>query len=417
MLLKSLVAVAISAVGISSAVAGPTTVKRQQMHEPIRGVNLGGLFVLEPWITPSLFEEWAQKPSSPVVDEWSYCQTLGSPECSRRLQQHWETWVQEADIYTLATMDINTLRIPIGYWALVPNDDEPYVQGQIIYLKRILEWAAKYDLRVILDLHGVPGSQNGFDNSGRRGDISWTKGAYDIQVSLSALEMLAQIVDEFPSLIAAIQAVNEPANWGVPKSTIAGFYQLAHQRVKALAPRAALIFHDAFLPESEWESLVPNNLTDSFLDTHIYHVFSEDQLGLSDDGHIAQTCGDGDKIGRSNRRVRTMCGEFSLATTDCARWLNGFQRGARWDGSYLTSKPVVTSGTCHGQEDIRAWSQEKRDFVRKFAIAQFQAYEKGSGWIFWNFKTESADAWNFMKLFRENIIPNQPIGLQPAICP
>ncbi|KAJ2375803.1 hypothetical protein IW150_002346 [Coemansia sp. RSA 2607] len=401
---------------VSSGTAHTQSIKRQQVIEPIRGVNLGGGFVLEPWITPSLFEQWASVPSTPVVDEWSYCEALGSSECRRRLQQHWATWIQETDIYTLAAMHINTLRIPIGYWALVADSSTPYVQGQIPYLERILSWAQKYSMRVILDLHGTPGSQNGFDNSGRRGNITWSKRHSDIPKTLDALDGLARIANKFPLTVVGIQAVNEPANWGVPKSTIAHFYQLAHRRVRSVAPRVNLVFHDAFLPDNEWESIVPRNLTDSILDTHIYHVFSEDQLQLTDEGHISQACNNGNTIKRSNNRVRTICGEFSLATTDCARWLNGFQRGARWDGSYLTTKPITPGGSCYGAEDMRMWDSQKRAFMQKFAMAQIQSYEKGSGWIFWNFKTENADAWDFIKLSRAGIIPNPPIGSTFGIC-
>ncbi len=41
------------------------------------------------------------------------------------------------------------------------------------YLKRLLQWADEIGLKILLDLHGAPGSQNGFDNSGRRGDVHW----------------------------------------------------------------------------------------------------------------------------------------------------------------------------------------------------------------------------------------------------
>ena len=34
-----------------------------------------------------------------------------------------------------------------------------------------MRWAEELELKVILDLHGAPGSQNGFDNSGRMGPI------------------------------------------------------------------------------------------------------------------------------------------------------------------------------------------------------------------------------------------------------
>ncbi|KAJ2018749.1 hypothetical protein GGI14_002068 [Coemansia sp. S680] len=414
-LLATLLAVVVS---LPKDVADAATAHELRRHpvDIVRGVNLGGLFVLEPWITPSLFSEWELTPQSPVVDEWSYCTVLGKPECMRRLNAHWASWVQESDISTLASMHINTLRIPIGYWALAPDLSEPYVQGQIPYLRRILDWAAAYNLRVILDLHGVPGSQNGFDNSGQRGEISWAKRPSDIRQSLDSLAVLARIANEHRS-VAAIQAVNEPANWGVPKGVITQYYLQAYQLVKSIAPRITLVFHDAFLPVSEWSELVPANMTGSYLDTHIYHVFSEDSLRLSYDSHLSKACTDGEKLKQFNTRSPTICGEFSLATTDCARWLNGFQRGARWDGTYLTTKSVLPGSTCAGQEDLSTWNVERRMFMRNFAMAQVQAYEKANGWIFWNFKTENADSWNYIKLAQAGIIPNPPVGSAFDICP
>ena len=59
--------------------------------DKVRGVNLGGWLVLEPWITPGIFEA---APAG-VVDEYTYTQKLGKTEASKRLQQHWKTWITE----------------------------------------------------------------------------------------------------------------------------------------------------------------------------------------------------------------------------------------------------------------------------------------------------------------------------------
>ncbi|KAJ2119842.1 hypothetical protein GGF48_004279, partial [Coemansia sp. RSA 921] len=128
MFIKPLTAAAVclaACIGISGALAASARADIAQTAEPIRGVNLGGLFVLEPWITPSLFEEWAHTANTPVVDEWNYCAILGKHECQSRLTRHWGSWVQEQDIATLSDLRINTLRIPLGYWALAPNGSDP----------------------------------------------------------------------------------------------------------------------------------------------------------------------------------------------------------------------------------------------------------------------------------------------------
>lgn len=118
----------------------------------MRGVNLGGWFVLEPWITPSIFSQWAN--GGGVVDEYTYCQALGQAEANSRLTQHWNTWVTQADFQAIAAAGLNHVRIPIGYWALNPLPGDPYVQGQLPILDNAIDWARQAGLKVMLDLHG-----------------------------------------------------------------------------------------------------------------------------------------------------------------------------------------------------------------------------------------------------------------------
>ncbi|KAJ1830770.1 hypothetical protein LPJ70_006849, partial [Coemansia sp. RSA 2708] len=137
--------------------------------EIIRGVNLGGVFLIEPFIRPSLFDQFnSSSPTDAPVDEWSFSATLGKEEAKRQLEAHWDTFVTREHLETLADYGINWVRIPIGYWAFNLTDDEPFIDGQIPYIERILGWAQETGLKVELDLHGAPGSQNGYDNSGHR---------------------------------------------------------------------------------------------------------------------------------------------------------------------------------------------------------------------------------------------------------
>ena len=51
--------------------------------EIIRGVNLGGWFLWEPWIVPSIFEEVnVGELKNKIVDEWTYAQFV-NPEISK----------------------------------------------------------------------------------------------------------------------------------------------------------------------------------------------------------------------------------------------------------------------------------------------------------------------------------------------
>ena len=54
----------------------------------IRGVNLGGWLLLEPWITPSIFEEVnVDGNTGKVVDEWTYFDYVNTVYAKERLER------------------------------------------------------------------------------------------------------------------------------------------------------------------------------------------------------------------------------------------------------------------------------------------------------------------------------------------
>jgi glucan 1,3-beta-glucosidase len=129
--------------------------------QPIRGVNLGGWLVLEPFITPSLFT------ATGVIDEWTLCASLGPAESKKVMDKHYATFYTEDDFKQIAEYGLNFVRIPIGYWAIDVVDGEPFVpELSWNYLLKGINWARKYGLRVLIDLHALPGSQNGWNHSG-----------------------------------------------------------------------------------------------------------------------------------------------------------------------------------------------------------------------------------------------------------
>ena len=70
--------------------------------------------------------------------------------------RHWANFYTEDDISKLASVGVSHIRIPVGYWLvdviqenepfpLPPNDDN---EGQRYYLKRLIKWAEKFELKV-----------------------------------------------------------------------------------------------------------------------------------------------------------------------------------------------------------------------------------------------------------------------------
>jgi glucan 1,3-beta-glucosidase len=107
---------------------------------------------LEPWITPSIFEPWSN--GGGVIDEYTLTQTLGPTAAQDQLKAHWESWITQDDFNEIASMGLNHVRIPIGYWALNPLPQDPYVQGQLPILDNAIIWARNASLKVLLDVHG-----------------------------------------------------------------------------------------------------------------------------------------------------------------------------------------------------------------------------------------------------------------------
>lgn len=143
----------------------------------IRGVNLGGWMVLEPWITPSIFYQFlGGGVNSSAFDMYTFCEVLGAEEANRQLRHHWETWVTEDIIKELAHSGAVThLRLPIADAAFIPYG--PYygcLDGSLDYIDQLLDWCYSYGLSVLLDIHTMKDSQNGFDNSGQAMGFEWT---------------------------------------------------------------------------------------------------------------------------------------------------------------------------------------------------------------------------------------------------
>ncbi|KAF8634880.1 hypothetical protein AX15_000634 [Amanita polypyramis BW_CC] len=67
--------------------------------QKVRGVNLGGWLVLEPWITPSIFDNTGD---TRIVDEWTFGLYQDSTTALNTLKNHWNTWITESDFAAIA---------------------------------------------------------------------------------------------------------------------------------------------------------------------------------------------------------------------------------------------------------------------------------------------------------------------------
>lgn len=103
-------------------------------------------------------------------------------------------------------------------------------------------------------------------------------------------------------------------------------------------------------------------------------------------------------------------GEFSAAMDDCALWLNGRGVGARFDGSYTINGGSTRIGDCNFRNNSANWDDGFKAQTQAFLERQMQAFEQQTfGYVFWNFKTETATAWSLFDLDRLGLVP-QPLN-------
>lgn len=383
----------------------------------VRGVSLGGWLVLEPWITPSLFDNTG---NANIVDEWTFGQLQDRNTAQQTLKDHWDTWITEADFEAIAAAGLNHVRLPIGYWAWEVGPGDPYIQGQLPYLRNAVTWARNQGLKLIIDLHGAPGSQNGFDNSGHRISFpTWHSNATNIARTNAIIQRIANEFGPQYQTVAAIQPLNEPAGYdgSAVLNAVRTYWISSYNNIRASSANTLELIHDAFEPLSSWNGWQrPPSYQGVAMDTHIYQMFSDAGVAQSNSQHISTACGPAGDLQTFNaNQLWTIVGEWTPAMTDCAEYLNGRGVGARYDGSRSGSPRV---GSCSGLTGSgSSFSSSYKTFLRQTWEAQVITYEKASGWIMWTWKTEQTDEWSYQAGLRYGWIPSNPTSLKyPTIC-
>ena len=461
------------------------------VESKIKGVNIGSYFVLEPYINPSLFYQFIGNTDHVISDSYNFCKYLGPFQANQQLNNHWETWVTFDKLAKLKSYGINTIRIPVSDWMFIPYDvfdiEENNIRcydNSLYYLDKLFDYCDELDLNILIDLHAVKDSQNGFDNSGLAKNIVSEKknniiyfdhwnhrsaewiGTFDIQsknytnINYNNIQFTLRIIENIISKYKnrksfwGIEPINEP--WEhTPLPILKDFYKNVYDILKYnnLYDKV-LILHDSFRPDqwTNYKFLEKHGdlKLKIYLDTHQYMAWGK-PIPFND--YIL-----GAKKWKQPYSVfDIIVGEFSLATDNCIMWLNGFMdnypgfplqkcfiedcpyrdkylpqirnvingpfgTGYSYptaDGMCPTTIPIYLNKNISLDEE---WIKNSIDYnnddkekyyARKLFIELTSSFEKNSsGWIFWNFDTESSSyQWSFLKLIDKNYIYPEDLNI------
>lgn len=135
-----------------------------------------------------------------------------SPEVyEARIKIHRAEYISERDFVIIKRMGMDTVRIPVPYFIF--GDREPFI-GCIEELDKAFHWAERYGLKILIDLHTAPESQNGFDNRGICGVCKWAQNPDEVEFVHTVLERLAKRYGHREGLWG-IEAINEPIMEGM----------------------------------------------------------------------------------------------------------------------------------------------------------------------------------------------------------
>lgn len=325
----------------------------------IRGVNLGGWLVLERWISPSVFK------GTTASDEHQLVAALGVERARRRLEKHRRTFITREHTLEVRRLGLNAVRVPVGYWLF--EDVDGFVGGADRYLDQLFDWTADAELQVIICLHGAPGSQNGWDHSGKSGVVGWPDAANAYQRTLYVLRQIAQRYGHRPNLIA-IEPLNEP-HPSLPVSMLARFYKHVRREIKPYIHKGVeLLVSDAFQPDRMRRRLRRSFWRLPVLDQHMYQLFIPEDRALDIDGHHAKIAAWQNELLRRRRRIRIVVGEWSAALDE-----------------YYDSKLRATTRS-YAAAQYRQYAQEQQ---RAFEAA-------GCGWVYWTARTEDGGVWSLL---------------------
>lgn len=374
----------------------------------IKGVNLGNWLVLEKWMSPALFE------GTTAEDEFYLPRQLSKEVYEARIKIHRSEYITERDFVRIKAMGMEAVRIPVPYFVF--GDREPFL-GCIEELDKAFNWAERYGLQILIDLHTAPMGQNGFDNGGICGVCKWQHYPEEVEFVLSVLERLAKRYGTRKGLWG-IEVLNEPITeraWklmnvperypAVDKEMAKGsgpismeflraFYCKAYERIRNYLPlEKYVVIHDGFELTAWKDFMQEERYKNVVLDTHQYLMMAEsDGCGQNLQAYLEYIKEHYEKqMEEMQNYFPVICGEWCL--------FNSLACGCDTRGGQSVLNGV------EGNSEEALTDKEKKEIYRAVGKAQLDAWEKGSGYFYWSYKlltdtvNESGwigwDSWDF----------------------
>lgn len=235
----------------------------------LQGVNLGGWFIMEKWMSPL--------DSGSLPDTYSVIQQLdsrfGVAQEQALIKGYQQNWITTADLDNIKAAGFNCVRVPVWWGQFYPIanvSNSSWRSDAFTMLDWLVSNAASRGLYVIIDMHGVVGGQSTSDDTGYANQNQYWSNGND---QGNTAYMWWQIANHYNgnATVAGYDLINEPT--GAPSnSAVISAYASLYNTVRSADPNHIVIMEGAF---GSWNwSMLPSpssqNWTNVVYEMHEY---------------------------------------------------------------------------------------------------------------------------------------------------
>ncbi|KAI0498593.1 hypothetical protein KFK09_019483 [Dendrobium nobile] len=239
------------------------------------------------------------------------------------MKKHWNSFIVEDEFKFIFENGLNAVRIPVG----------------------------KYNIKVIIDIHAMPNSQNGWEHSGTRDGLqSWGQTDDSIDQSVSVVDFLTSRYANRSSFYA-IELINEPLAPGVTLESLKKYYKAGYDIVRKYSNVFVIMSNRLSISHPTELIKFASGFSGSVVDVHYYNVFSKIFKGMSVQQNIDYVY---------NNRASTL------------------------SSLMVSNGPLIFVGEWVDDMDVE--NASKNDYQR-FGYAQVDVFGRATfGWSYWTLK-------------------------------
>jgi aryl-phospho-beta-D-glucosidase BglC (GH1 family) len=282
---------------------------------PLRGLNLGGWFVMEKWMSPL--------DRGGLADTYSVIQQLdrrfGLATEQSLIKTYQQSWISTTDLDNIRNAGFNVVRVPVWWGQFYPLGNVTNGGWRADAFEQ-LDWlvaqCASRGLYVIIDMHGVVGGQSLSDDTGQAARNSyWSNGNDQGNTAF----MWWQIANHFKGngTVAGYDLINEPV--GTPSNqAVISAYDSLYRSVRSADPDH-IVFMEGTWGSWNWSMLPPPSQygwTNVVYEMHEYQYSNQSAAGvLAGAQHQVD-----DFNNHASWNVPGFVGEFNDFGNDAATW-------------------------------------------------------------------------------------------------